>query len=328
MNNHSSVLGSRFSVLGSWFSVLGSWFSVLGSRFSVLGSRFSVLGSRYSLFGSRFSLFAVLLSSIFYFLFSIFSLSSCSSQKKAFKAPIKEEGAEYLFNKLKEHELKFTWFNAKFSAEYKNKGETRSFDGQLRILRDSVIWLSFTPALGIEVMRIMITQDSVKFINRMNNTYFIGDYRIVNDFLNTNIDFDILQSFLIGNDLSFYENGKFKASLDNNQYKLSTAERTKLKKFVRSNLENYRILIQNIWIDPETFKISRADVKEIRKENIKLEASYSEYVKMEEQLFPNKMAFDISADNRIQVQVQFNRISINAAQQFPFKIPQSYKQVR
>ena len=269
--------------------------------------------------------FLLLLSSITLF-FVI--LSSCSPQKKAFKAPIKEEGADYLINKLKEHELKFTWFTAKFSAEYQNKGEKKSFDGQIRILHDSIIWLSFTPALGIEVIRIMISQDSVKFINRMNNTYFLGDYHYVNEFLNTNIDFDILQSFLTGNDLSFYENGKFKASLDKGQYKLATAERMKLKKFVRNNQENLRILIQNIWMDPETFKISRADVKEIRRPNNNLDATYSEYEKVEEQLFPKTIDFEVSAENKINVNVQFKRISINTAQQFPFRIPQSYKQIK
>jgi len=263
---------------------------------------------------------SILLSSPFYY--------SCSEQKKIIKSPIKEEGADYLFVKLKQNELKFDWFMSKFSATYENKGESNSFDGQIRIRRDSVIWLSFTPLLGIEVFRIIITNDSVKFINRINNTYFIGDYDYVNKFLNTNIDFDILQSFLIGNDLSFYENGKFKASLDGSQYKLSTAERQKLKKFVRSSQEPLKILIQNIWIDPESFKITRADVKEIRKQNLKLEANYSVFEKVEEQLFPKEINFDIYADNNIHVSVEFNRININTPQFFPFKIPPSYKQVK
>jgi len=260
----------------------------------------------------------------FSFLLVLIILASCSSQRKIIKAPIKEEGAEYLFKKLKEHELQYHWFTAKFSAEYKNKGQTNSFNGQIRIRKDSVIWLSFSPALGIEVFRMMVTQDSVKFINRMNNTFFSGDYYYVNRYLNTNIDFDILQSFLTGNDLSFYESGKFRAGLENNFYKLATADRTKLKKFIRNSQENLRVLIQNIWIDPESFKITRADVKEIREPNIKLEARYSSFEKIEDQLFPKEMSFDISAENNLSVSVSFNKITINIAQAFPFKIPQSY----
>jgi hypothetical protein len=251
-------------------------------------------------------------------------MASCSTQRKIIKAPIKEEGVDYLFKKLKEHELQYNWLTAKFSAEYKNKGQTNSFNGQIRIRKDSVIWLSFSPALGIEVFRMMLTQDSVKFINRMNNTFFKGDYNYVNQYLNTNIDFDILQSFLTGNDLSFYENGKFRAGLDNNSYKLATADRTKLKKFIRNSQEKLRVLIQNIWIDPESFKITRADVKEIREPNIKLEAIYSSFEKIDNQLFPKEMSFDISADNDLSVVVNFSKLTINTAQAFPFKVPQSY----
>jgi len=264
----------------------------------------------------------------FSFLLVLIILASCSSQRKIIKAPIKEEGAEYLFKKLKERELQYNWLTAKFSAEYKNKGQSNSFNGQIRIRKDSVIWLTFSPALGIEVFRMMLTQDSVKFINRMNNSFFAGDYNYVNRYLHTNIDFDILQSFLTGNDLSFYENGKFRAGLDNNFYKLATANRTKLKKFIRNNQENLRVLIQNIWIDPESFKITRADVKEIREPNIKLEARYSSFEKIGDQLFPKEMSFDISADNDLSVTVSFNKITINTDQAFPFKIPQSYHQAK
>jgi hypothetical protein len=264
----------------------------------------------------------------FSFLLLLIILASCSTQRKIIKAPIKEEGADYLFKKLKEHELQYYWFTAKFSAEYSNKGQTNSFNGQIRIRKDSVIWLSFSPALGIEVFRMMLTQDSVKFINRMNNTFFAGDYNYVNHYLNTNIDFDILQSFLTGNDLSFYENGKFRAGIDNGIYKLVTAERMKLKKFVRNSQENLRVLIQTIWIDPESFKITHADVKEIREPNIQLEARYSSFEEIENQLFPKDMSFDISADNNLSVTVSFKKITFNIAQAFPFKIPQSYHPVK
>ncbi|MCX6249529.1 MAG: DUF4292 domain-containing protein [Bacteroidetes bacterium] len=255
-------------------------------------------------------------------------LTSCHGTKKIMRAPIKEEGAEYLFNKLKEYELKYDWFTAKFSAEYQNENQRNSFNGQIRIRRDSLIWISFSPLLGIEVFRMMITQDSIKFINRINDTYFKGDYNFVNNFLHANIDYDILQSFLIGNDLSFYENGSFRASIDNNQYKLSTAERRKLRKFVRSSHEKLRILIQNIWIDPSTFKITRANVKEIQKPNMQLEASYSEFENTGTQSFPSKMSYKISADNDIRVLVNFSKINVGIPQSFPFRIPSGYRQIK
>jgi hypothetical protein len=258
----------------------------------------------------------------------LFFMASCSPARKVMKAPIKEEGADFLFSKLKEKELKFEWFSAKFSAEYSNKGKENSFNGQIRIRKDSLIWISLTPMLGIEAVRLMISQDSIKMMNRLNNTYFIGDYEYVNRFLNTNIDFDLLQAFLLGNDLQFYENGKFKATIDRGEYKLSTGERRKLKKFVRSNQENLKIFIQNIWLDPVTFRITHTDVKEIRRDNIKLESTYDGFEPVEDQLFPRKISYIIWADNTIRVSADFSKMTLNIPMQFPFKIPASYQPVK
>ena len=253
---------------------------------------------------------------------------ACSPARKVMRAPLKEEGADFLFAKLKESELKFDWFSAKFSAEYSNKGKKNSFSGQIRIRRDSLIWISLTPMLGIEAVRLMISQDSVKMINRLNDTYFIGDYDYVNRFLNTNIDFDLLQAFLLGNDLQFYEDGKFNASIDRGEYKLATGERRKLKKFVRNSQENLKIFIQNLWLDPVNFKITHAEVKEIRRDNIRLESTYSEFEPIEGQLFPRKMTYTVRADNIIRVNTGFSKLTINVPMQFPFKIPASYQPVK
>ena len=63
----------------------------------------------------------------------------------------------------------FKSLNVEYSED---KGKT-SLKGQLRIQSDSLIWLTFSPALGIEAARVLLTNDSVKFINRLNKTYFL-----------------------------------------------------------------------------------------------------------------------------------------------------------
>ncbi len=50
-------------------------------------------------------------------------LSSCKSTRPLMKAPLKEEGPEYLYSKLKDNELRFDWLSAKFDASYKHKKE-------------------------------------------------------------------------------------------------------------------------------------------------------------------------------------------------------------
>lgn len=255
-------------------------------------------------------------------------LFSCKTTRTIIKEPIKEYGADYLFEQLKNNELKFDFFSAKFSIDYINDKNKTSFKGHIRIKKDSLIWISFSPALGIEVARLMITNDSVKFINRINDTYFIGDYDFVNDFLETNIDFDIIQSFITGNDFTYYENGKFRASIDSKEYRLSTAARSKLKKYVKESEENPKVFIQTIWLNPESFKISQVHIKEIKKENIKLVAIYDDFVFIDEQLFPSNINFHVIAENNIKVAVDYSKIVINKPLRFQFKIPRKFTQIQ
>lgn len=257
----------------------------------------------------------------------IMLFSACTTHRSLIKKPIKDEGSEYLFKKLKERELQFSTFSARFSADYKNGNQKYAFSGQIRIQKDTLIWLSLS-VMGLEGMRLMISQDSIKYINRLNDTYFIGDWYDLNQFLHTNIEYDILQSFLTGNDISFYEEGKFKASIDKDEYKLSASARQKMKKYIRNQEETRNIFIQNIWLNPQTFKITRADVKEIRKDNIKLDATYSSFESIGNQLFPREMLYLIMAENHIFVDVKFSRISIDEEMKFPFKIPSDFTPLR
>ena len=255
-------------------------------------------------------------------------LESCSPSRKAMIAPIREEGPEYLLGRMKEKELKFDWFSARFSAEYSVKGKKHSFNGQIRIRKDSLIWITLTPMLGIEALRLMISRDSVKMMNRINDNYFIGDYGYVNRFLDTSIDFDLLQAFLLGNDLKYYGDSGFTASIDRNEYKLATGERRMLKKFISSNEQDLKIFIQNLWLDPLSFKITRADVKEARRDNIKLESTYDEFKQVDNQLFAQEMTYTIRAENTIRVKAGFSKITLDVPMQFPFTVPASYQPVR
>lgn len=265
------------------------------------------------------------------FLFAILlglAFGSCTSSRKTIKSPLKEYGADFLFQKLKENELKFEWFSAKFNLDLIIDKKKNSVTGQIRMKKDSCIWITLSPALGIEMARVLITTDSVKFINRINKTFFTGDYNQVNTLLDANIDYDVLQTLLLGNDLTFYEEGKFRADYDSKEYHLVTAGRQKLRKYVKTRADEERIYIQNIFLDPETFKITQMKIKEIKKENKKLDATYSDFQKVPEQLFPFHILFDLLADKPIQVDLRYTKIELDQPLEFPFKIADKYARIQ
>jgi hypothetical protein len=255
-------------------------------------------------------------------------LSACKSTRPLIKAPLKEQGPDYLYNKLKENELRFDWVSVKFDANYTDKKNSNDFKGQIRIRKDSLIWITVTPALGIEMFRIIITTDSVKYFNRFNKEYFIGDYALVSEFMKIDIDYDILQSLLLGNDFQFYETNSFRASIDNLEYKLSTTSRRKIKKEAQQASDDPVILLQNIWLNPESYKITRTDVKEFMKDNRKLQASYGDFVALENQRYPSTIQFDIMAEDVIKMKVSYTKVTLGEPLTFPFTIPDSYQKIK
>lgn len=257
-------------------------------------------------------------------LLMMMAIAGCKSHRAVIKAPIKEEGADYLMARLNEKEFMFDSFEARANISFRQNRKYLDFKAQIRIIKDSLIWISFNQDLGIEVARIMITEDSVKFVDRLNKQYLLTDYNFVDKFLNTSVDFGMLQSIILGNDFEYYEMAEFKATIDGGQYRLNTAGRSKLKKHVRNTSDAQRVLLQSIWLNPENFKITQVRLKELTRESKKLEATYSEFKELEGQLFPTKIDYSIDAEQPMEVIVEYSKMSLNKEMSFPFKIPSKY----
>lgn len=251
----------------------------------------------------------------------------CNPQKRIIKEPLKDKGADYLFGQLKKNEFRFGWLNIKFSAEVTFNKNSNSFSGNARIRKDSAIWLAIYPALGIEAARILITNDSVKLLNRIAQTYFCGDFKYINKLLGTNLDFDMIQSLLIGNDFTSYENDVFKASVDGKQYLLSTIGRRKLKKHLKST-DDSLVIVQDIWLDPDNYKIVKVHMKELKKTR-KLEAEYSDFAKVDSMLFPNKIRYDIvSEKDKMEISIDNSKITSSGPLTFPFNVNDKYERIK
>lgn len=256
-------------------------------------------------------------------------LSSCNTKRSIIKAPIKERGESYLFEKLKENELKYTSFSAKFSAEYEKNKKRTNISGVIRISKDSLIWASITPILGIEAIRISISLDSVKVINKIDGNYLVKDFSFINDMLNRNLDYDMLQSLITGNDFSVYDNSSFKAGMDNKEYKLSTFNRRRLRKLSKLD-DSLRstIPLENINLNPETFKISKVIIKESENTVRSFEATYSNHTLINNQLVPQTVIFTINDGvNKIKLTLKYSKIQLNLPQNYPFNINPKYNRV-
>jgi len=83
--------------------------------------------------------------------------TSCTSRKKAV-APSQPQD--------------FEWMTA--NLDILAEGNGLSYDdlsGQIRMRRDSLLWLSVTATMGMEVIRAKVSTDSIWVVNRLEKTY-------------------------------------------------------------------------------------------------------------------------------------------------------------
>ncbi len=91
----------------------------------------------------------------------------------------------------------FQYLNGHGKVHFKRKDTDQSANFALRIKRDSAIWLSGS-LLGIEGVRALLTPDSVRVVNRLQKTYFAGDYAYLSQLLNVPVTYHQMQDILLG----------------------------------------------------------------------------------------------------------------------------------
>jgi hypothetical protein len=217
------------------------------------------------------------------------------------------------------------WFSAKVDANTNVDNQSNSFNANLRMKIDSAIWMSISPALGIEVARAYITRDSLKFINRINGTYFSGNYAYLNNLLQIELNFNMIQSILIGNAYLHYTVENYVSAKDDQGLILSTLKKRKIRR--GSELELPQILTQEIWYSPSHKKIIRMEMQDYRPIR-KFSVVYPSFATEQEIKVPARMLIQAQAEKQVSIDLSFSRITVNQELNLPFSIPKNYEQIR
>ena len=241
------------------------------------------------------------------------------------------KSAKTLTSLLKNNQAEYSTFNGKIKTSIIIDGKETDFTVALRMRKDSIIWASVSPALGIEIIRFVATKDTLKFIDRIHKKYFVGDYDTLSKMLKAEIDLEVLQLLLVGNSVEFYlEDEKLRAGIDSCQYLLGTIRKRKLRKMIQKGKE-LKEPAQNIWLQDSTFKISRILFREFESrrefdarfknfQNADLPNSEAKQVSV-----PFNLTYMIKADKIITINLEYTKASVNKPQIFPFSIPEGYE---
>jgi len=217
-------------------------------------------------------------------------------------------------NKFKVQNIDFQNFSSKAKIRYDNGDRNLSLNASIRIKKDSIIWVSLSAFLGLEVARGLITPDSMVLINRIENEYEVMNYKELSEKFNFNIDYSLIQAMLLGN-MPREVNLKDELKKDKDVITVSQM------------MDQY--LVEN-YINAKTLKLERVFIEEIPTKNT-LNFAYGDFERLEKNVFPYSSDIVLSYNNdtgnnsQTKINIDHNKIALqNTALSFPFEIPDKY----
>ena len=248
------------------------------------------------------------------FVFCLLSFNSCSTNKNA--SSIRNLSANHIIREVERNQFEFDNFETKFNVKVKGDNNI-GLKGQMRIQNDSVIWVSLSLKLGIEVARVMITDDSVKFMNRTNKTYLsecVESFRDsgIPEFGDSGV-LELLQNLLVGNDINFKE--KYKVTIEDNCYKLSSDRNTFLVTPKTFKVKSYQLSAVSYQRSAISGQLSAISVK------------YDNFQDVNGRLLPTKIILDASDIFDINIEIDYSEIKVGEELDFPFNISKKYNRI-
>lgn len=238
------------------------------------------------------------------------------------------KSAKSLSKHIKESELKYDWLYAKADVETLIDGEDHNLDVRIKARKDSAIWISIQAVGLIDIAKLLITRDSVKMVVYVKKQYFKGDFNYINQLLNADLDFDLIQAALIGNSADFDDDdSKMKPVIDreNCQYLLSTVRKRKLRR-INSGQDSLKRSLQIMRLNPDNFKIINNDFEDVST-NRSFHAKYEKFLASDSVFAPHNVNIEIKAEKKIDLKINYVRIEINQPQKLTLNIPKSYEPI-
>lgn len=231
-------------------------------------------------------------------------------------------------------------FAKRIDVSFTDGENSDNFKASLKISRDSFMQISLTAPLGIEVARILLTQDSIKFVDVYHKKYFLADYDYFNQRYDVSLTYDFLQNIFTNTfsdftllDESNLRTKRYKLDRTEMGYKLWTVDKKnagkKLKKFYKQSgsERDEIILLQEILIDPTYFRPLSMSLKDLN-EGVGISVRYENFVRFGEELFPEKMRFTLfSEKSNMDLNLKFQRMEFNVPVEPNFRILSKYKRM-
>ena len=212
---------------------------------------------------------------------------------------------------LKAKDISFNTLAIKAKANLDFAGNKNGVTMNIRMERDKQIWVSITAVIGIEVARAVITPDSIKVRNNIQNTYLKKPFNYAYRFTSKNVDFKMLQAIFAGNTIPNFATNTSEVVQQNGAWTISGEEGTLA----------FKVLFN------ELMKVAENNLNDL-KSGQALKVAYGGYQQVNDGLFPQSVTINSMAGmKKVNLQLDYTKVDRNIHLDFPFSVPKNYELV-
>jgi hypothetical protein len=239
-------------------------------------------------------------------LLSILIITSCNIRRDIVSSSkLSKLNLEGLISKINNNTLNSKWVSVKGKVKMNSSKEKISLGINMKIRKDSLIWFSITAPIIGEINRIMITEDSIYYINRTNSTWMTQPIDYIKEKLNAEFSYALIQDIVTRS-----------ISLPNNDY-LSKKEGKKY--LIENSVDSNRYIIN---ISDEYLEEANLNFKD---NSIKIR--YIGTQELNNKNYPKNLIIETS-NKELNFDVTYSKIYTKIIDKISFKIPKSYNEIK
>lgn len=248
-------------------------------------------------------------------LFVLITLISCKSKSGVVMTAPKENKntTSSVIEKLYQNKNDFSTLYIKSSANYADEKMSQNVTAEIKIKKDEQILVSVR-FLGITMAKALITPQGVSYYEKINGSYFEGDFKGLSQWLGTDLDYSKIQNLLVGQAIDDLTKGKYKETLEENQkYKLEDLSNENTQK--------------SFFIDALKFVLQKQEIAQA-KEGRSIEVAYGNFEQYTNVTLPsNVQIVALQPKGKTEIKLNYNTITVNEALSFPYSVPSGYKRI-
>jgi len=273
--------------------------------------------------------------------------TSCRAPKEVAVVNVKPMTTGRLLKKIDQNAFDFNYLTIKrINCQYASNETKTSFKINLKAKKDDRMLVAISK-LNIPVGRVLLTPDSVIYVNYIDHNYFLDDYSYISDFLNMDVDFNTVQAIISNNAFSYRDDPRndfktFDSFVEDGKYVLQSEKTRKIFKMENKiekgkqqkverrlkRLDAEALILQKMFFDPFSFALTQLEITD--KTNLRsVNMLFDDFENVGGKEYPESidMEFD-SKEQQITMKIRMSGFSTEEISSFELKIPEKYELIK